>query len=154
MAAIIDWIKGLGKKAPAPSAGESAGTTSKEYLDGIRESELSVGASMRRGEPVAKAPGQPSRPASAWDRIGDDNGANSRAQAASRTSRTPYRPSPTPATSGGSTSDFAFLAAGMAIGSNAMCDPDRSNDIDSSGGVSDCGGSGGSGGSDGGGSGD
>ena len=87
--AISDGIKRLGRKAPAPSTGQRAGPTAKEYLDGIRESELSVGAPMRRGEPVAKAPGQRSRPAPAWDRIGDDNGAHSRAQAATRASRTP-----------------------------------------------------------------
>ncbi len=104
---MFNWIMRFFGLVPEPPRGEVSEANSKEFLNRLREDELSLGAALRRGDRVGAAPGQTSgaRPVPAA----------ARAPAQRRESNTRET------VEDAGKEDFALsMAVGMATGSAAM----------------------------------
>ena len=63
---MISWIKNILKRWNSPETSEA---DAKLYLNELRQNELSISASFRRGEIVTSGPGQVWAPNTTWPKI-------------------------------------------------------------------------------------
>lgn len=52
------WLKKIWRRKQPTFSGDAREVEAKQFLDNLRENELSVGAALRRGEAISAAPGQ------------------------------------------------------------------------------------------------